>query len=165
MMTDLDSMIYLVSIPRTHTVSIIKRRSNTHSFILARHCQYYLNKNKKELINNSFFLEMDQVPLGDLKTHSCRTMKRVLHLPPQINEVYSFERGWLIVLPFFRDHFEHNQSNMSSTIIIIHHRYFHRYSFLSLSKRQFGYVWYSDCDYILFIHLSLFIFDRIVWFF
>ena len=45
--SDLDSIIYLVSIYRTNIASILKRRLNTHSFIEVRHChplhrsQYY----------------------------------------------------------------------------------------------------------------------------
>ena len=42
--SDSDSIIYLVSIYRTHTASILKRRWNKHSFTEAQHCQYNLIK-------------------------------------------------------------------------------------------------------------------------
>ena len=81
-----------------------------------------------------FFLPRDgQAPLGIWGPASCRILRRILHLPPQANEVCSFEWIWLISLqedtgrakkcvPFSREYFAHGPCTRSNKIPFHNHR-------------------------------------------
>ena len=65
-------------------------------------------------INVFFFLKMDH--LGNLKARQLQAPEAGFTPAPSINEVCSFERGWLNDLPIFRDYFRYKHCTMSITM-------------------------------------------------
>ena len=67
---------------------------------------------------------MAQAPLGNLKARQSQDPEMGFTPAPQINEVYSFERMWLKILPTFRDYFGSEHCSKTGFAWINVHAYF-----------------------------------------